>query len=49
MIPGFGLVVGSYFLKKWHDDLEQQAYLRSFFRIVILAIAVVIALFTLTN
>lgn len=44
MISGIGFTVGSYYLKKWHEDIEGKEYLKSFFRIVVLAIAVIVAI-----
>jgi hypothetical protein len=44
LISGIGFTVGSHFLKKWHDDSGDREYLKSFFRIVILAVAVVVAI-----
>lgn len=49
LIIGIGTVVGSLYLKKWHEGIEEREYLTSFVKILVLVIAVVLAIQILIN
>lgn len=49
LIIGIGTVVGSLYLKKWHEGIEEREYLTSFVKILVLAVAVVLAIQVLIN